>query len=202
VEHLALSYVLDLLAVPQEVFPARTLVPGATSANVLGLALGREAGIRSIKGKAWSVAELGSGGVDVDIFCAGSGFYLLTPVSCRVDADVARNVLGAHASITKAAAILGIGRARVFEIVDDTAGVCAFDIVQLEERLKSSRHQSRAAIIVASVGEVNTVPLFGLLESISLKAKTFTKGGVTPQLDLVRRLCDRYGAWFHVDAGT
>jgi glutamate/tyrosine decarboxylase-like PLP-dependent enzyme len=72
VEHLTLSYVLDLLNIPRDTFPGGTIVPGATSANVLGLALGREAGTKSIKGEAWSVAEQGPGGVEVDVFCAGS----------------------------------------------------------------------------------------------------------------------------------
>jgi glutamate/tyrosine decarboxylase-like PLP-dependent enzyme len=71
VEQLTARYVLDLLNIPRETFPAMTVVPGATSANVLGLALGREEAVKYVKGPSWSVANRGTGGVEVDVYCAG-----------------------------------------------------------------------------------------------------------------------------------
>lgn len=63
---------LDLLKIPRNQFEGRTLTTGATSANLLGLAVGREETIRRVKGKgSWSVAQDGCGGVEVDIFSAG-----------------------------------------------------------------------------------------------------------------------------------
>lgn len=86
----------------------------------------------------------------------------------------------AHASTRKAASIVGIGRANCIEVVDrsDPYGV-SFDLRELERLLREDSAEGK--VVVASFGEVNT-------------------GLFTAKLPAVRRLCDRYDAWLHIDA--
>lgn len=91
---------------------------------------------------------------------------------------------GAHSSVAKSASLLGIGRKNVLDLAttqDDQP--CAFDLEVLERRLKANVGRLKASIVVSSFGEVNT-------------------GGFTPDTARIRELCDEYGAWFHIDAGT
>ena len=174
VDNLALGLVLDLLRLPRDRFEGQTFTTGATyvraangladrrsGSNILGLAVGREWAIKQRRGEDWSVAADGFGGVEVDVFTAGG-----------------------HASLSKAAALVGIGRRRVVEVkpADDLTG-CVFDLDALDAALAESEKAGRGAIVVPSFGEVNT-------------------GAFTPRIDRVRELCDRFGAWMHIDAGT
>lgn len=175
VDNLALGLVLDLLRLPRDRFEGRTFTTGATcvqrptkprlidrsGSNILGLAVGREYAVKQRRGDDWSVAADGFGGVEIDVFTAGG-----------------------HASLSKAAALVGIGRRRVVEVkpADDLTG-CAFDLAALESALAESRSAGRGAIVVPSYGEVNT-------------------GAFTPEVPRVRELCDRYGAWLHIDGGA
>lgn len=98
---------------------------------------------------AYSVADHGFGGVEIDIFCAG-----------------------AHASIKKAASIVGIGRSRVIEVLGDAKSegyeegrdLVGFDLEMLEKKLGEARKAGRGVIVCPAYGEVNTVsflhPLF------------------------------------------
>lgn len=169
-----MDLVLDLLSIPRSTYPSKTITTGATSSNILGLALGRQAVISRIKSAsssssfntspsssthhsssdqknretAHSVAEDGFGGIEIDIFCAG-----------------------AHASIRKAASIVGIGRSRVVELIkksgsssseiiendDEGRDVVAFDLFELEKRMKLARDEGRGVIVCPAYGEVNTV---------------------------------------------
>lgn len=158
VEAKTLTAVLQLLGLDPKDFATRTLTTGATASNVLGLCAGRKHAIKRIKGAHWSVAEHGFGGADAQVFCAG-----------------------AHASILKAAALSGIGRANVREVTtpNDPTQPCAFDLTELERCLKQCQLAQQGSVVVASIGEVNT-------------------GGCTPHLDQVRILCDQYGAWLWV----
>lgn len=89
-------------------------------------------------------------------------------------------VAGAHASVAKVASILGIGRRAV---VDMSQGPCQvdFDLGELEARLKRNWQGDRGSVVALAYGEVNT-------------------GGFSSQTKEVRRLCDEYGAWLHIDA--
>lgn len=136
VESVALDLVSDLLGFERGHFAGRTVTTGATASNVLGLALGRQFVVSQIKGLDWSVAEDGFGGVEVDIF-----------------------VTGAHASIRKAAALVGIGRSRVKDLTDDSDPntLVAFDLRGLEEAMLASKRAGRGVIVCPAYGEVNTV---------------------------------------------
>lgn len=151
--------ILDLLDLPPT-FVANTFTTGATASNILGLSLAREHTISRVQAHlgrpGWSVGESGFGGIEIDVFCAG-----------------------AHASVAKAASLVGIGRRNVVEVLE---GICAFDLEDLERRLRENVGK-RGSVVVSSFGEVNT-------------------GAFTSRTREVRELCDRYDAWLHIDAGT
>lgn len=141
IEALTLKYLLALLSLPGDVFNQNTITTGATSSNVLGLALGRNFVISSVKArqgiKDWSVPEDGYGGIEVDVF-----------------------VIDAHASIRKAASLVGIGRRNVVEVgsreLEEQGYWCCFDLAELESRLRANLENGRGSIVATSFGEVNT----------------------------------------------
>ncbi|GAA5873163.1 hypothetical protein JCM1840_005589 [Sporobolomyces johnsonii] len=166
IESLTLSYLLSLLSLPPSIFTQNIITTGATASNLLGLSLGRDYTISAVKYRqgveSWSVPEQGFGGVGVDVFIAD-----------------------AHASVKKAAALCGIGRANVIELGDEAkerqSMIGCFDLEALERRLRENWEEGRGSIVATSFGEVNT----GAINSD------------TPQL---RSLCDKYYAWLHIDA--
>lgn len=85
-----------------------------------------------------------------------------------------------HSSLRKAASIVGLGRTSVID-VGLAPAPHLFDMKKLENLL---RRPAIASIVVISAAEVNT----GLF--------------ATDHKDMqeIRRLCDYYGAWIHVDA--
>lgn len=161
IEQQTLDMILDLLDLPHT-FGANTFTTGATASNILGLSLAREHTISRVQARlgqpGWSVGESGFGGIEIDVFCAG-----------------------AHASVAKSASLVGIGRRNVVEVLAED-GLCAFDLVELERRLRENVGK-RGSVVVSSFGEVNT-------------------GAFTPGTKEIRELCDRYDAWLHVDAGA
>ncbi|BCS04628.1 pyridoxal phosphate-dependent decarboxylase family protein [Aspergillus luchuensis] len=84
-----------------------------------------------------------------------------------------------HSSLAKAAGILGIGRANVKSICRENHYL-QIDFERLEAELKASK----ASIVAVSCGEVNT----GHFATSSLV-----------EMKRLRSLCDKYGAWLHVD---
>ncbi|KAF9517184.1 hypothetical protein BS47DRAFT_1389988 [Hydnum rufescens UP504] len=158
VEHRTLELLLDLLKLPRESFPGRTITTGATASNVLGLACGRDFAIRhAIQDPEYSAAEHGLSRADV-----------------KVLAD------RPHASLLKAASLVGIGRSNVIDMFDAKAQ--QIDLTLLEGRLAACPPGGLQGIIVAlSFGEVNT-------------------GESSPNVKKIRELCDRYHAWLHIDA--
>lgn len=85
-----------------------------------------------------------------------------------------------HSSLRKAASIVGFGRSSVKD-VGMAHSPQRFDVEALESALKAPRTVS---IVAVSCSEVNT-GLFATTGSDMLA---------------LRRLCDRYGAWLHIDA--
>ncbi|KIJ45920.1 hypothetical protein M422DRAFT_29566 [Sphaerobolus stellatus SS14] len=177
IENRTLEFVLDLLRIPKDKFPARVVTSGATASNVMGMAVARDYAIQqTLKTNAnspYSVSEYGFGGVVVKV-------YTDRP----------------HSSLLKAAAITGIGRSNVIDLGkpikregDDNAdsGTFGIDLAELEKYLKEAAESSAtsgvrtAAIVVLSFGEVNT-------------------GDFTPNVREIRELCDKYNVWLHIDA--
>ncbi|OQE26513.1 hypothetical protein PENSTE_c005G03311 [Penicillium steckii] len=85
-----------------------------------------------------------------------------------------------HSSLVKAAGVLGIGRANVRSVCS-ADNALLFDMTALEKELART---DKANIVAISCGEVNT--------------GRFATSGVQ-QFQEIRRLCDKYGAWIHVD---
>ncbi|KAE8373729.1 pyridoxal phosphate-dependent transferase [Aspergillus bertholletiae] len=85
-----------------------------------------------------------------------------------------------HSSLVKAAGILGIGRANVKNICQEGNSLL-FDMEKLELELA---RPDKASIVAVSCGEVNT----GRFATTSID-----------DMRELRKLCDKYGAWLHVD---
>ncbi|BFZ58394.1 hypothetical protein PYCC9005_005456 [Savitreella phatthalungensis] len=151
VEDAALCRVLELLKLQSSEWPGRICTTGATASNILGLACARNA----VLGR--DVGEYGFDGRSVRVIAAG-----------------------AHASLRKAASIVGIGRRHCIECTNDDYNI-AFDLDRLDSMLADNKTKSIGSIVVASFGEVNT-------------------GLFTPEMEKVKRLCERHGAWLHIDA--
>ncbi len=125
-----------------------TITTGATASNILALGCARDALYRRM-------------GHDPE---EGPG--------SRVSVFVALP----HASIKKAASIVGIGRNNVRDM-SSRMQILDFDLPRLEEELAVSP----CSIVVVGFGEVNT-------------------GALTAQIPALRALCDKYNAWLHIDA--
>ena len=125
------------------------------------------------------------GGVEVDIFVAD-----------------------AHASVRKAAALAGLGRRSVVQVGDAAAEregrLVSMDLVELERRLRENEERGRGSIVVTSFGEVNTgcVPLSldPRLVPADARPPSHPRSAINADTPAVRALCDRYGAWLHIDA--
>ncbi|CAI6338765.1 unnamed protein product [Periconia digitata] len=168
VEDAALSMLCELLKLDPTQWSHRIFTTGATSSNIVGLACGREYIIAEASAhrsdKTNSIGELGimkamrNAGIDE--------IQILTTVP--------------HSSLTKAAGILGLGRASVKDVgLKDKPH--KFDIPQLKKLLEQP---GAASIIAISASEVNT----GLYATSGLE-----------EMQQIRELADMYGAWIHVD---
>lgn len=149
VEHETLRLLRALFRLPDTFEGA--FVTGATQANFVALATARQ----------WAAERQG---IDV----SEQGLWRMSPVP----------VLGGspHASVTKALAMLGMGR-QVVELLPHLPDRMAIDPQALAQRLAALN--GAPAIVVASAGEVNT--------------------GDFDDLVALAELCKTYGAWLHVD---
>ena len=173
VEDMALRLLMDLLHLNQNEWSG-VFSTGATASNVLGLACGREHIVNQrIKERLGLYSQEGVG---------SSGLLQ----ACRVAEveDIHIYATMAHSSLYKASSILGLGRSCVKDI-SRSKSIPAFDLPVLEEKL-ASNHDKNVSIVVVSCGEVNT----GLFATYGDK-----------DLQILRKLCDKYGAWLHVDGG-
>ncbi len=125
-------------------------VSGATQANLVGLATGRQ----------WAAARVGADAAEEGFAGANLPVLAATP----------------HASVLKALAILGLGRRSLLPVAT-LRGSEAVDPEGLDAALAALG--GRPALVVANAGTVNT--------------------GAFDDLGAVREVCDRHGAWMHVD---
>lgn len=178
IEHYTIEMIIKLLGLDSTLFSG-TLTTGATSANLLALLCAREKTMQNCMKKRhgisnWSAAENGL---------------------CNSHLTIKIFVSSAHASIKKTAALAGIGRANVIDVgkqqrgkeqVDQSAAPLVkecldFDLVRLEEEMKQCYNDKQPAIVVIGMGEVVT-------------------GALSDQTLQIRKLCDKYDAWLHMDA--
>lgn len=87
-----------------------------------------------------------------------------------------------HSSLGKAASVVGLGSGCLVDVSTHSDGL-RFDMSRLKRCLEKI---NTASIVVISCSEVN---LGG-----------FATSGLD-EVSQIRRLCDKYGAWLHVDAG-
>ena len=173
VEDRALGMLLELLGFDPAKWMGRTFTTGATASNILGLALGRESVLLGALKRA-------NGGNEVEESIGELGIL----EACRRAGIEHFQLLTtmAHSSLRKAASVVGLGRTSVHDVGMEENPL-AFDVEKLEEMLARAK---TASIVVISCGEVNT-------------------GGFATQsyeeVLKLRSMCDKHGAWLHVDAG-
>ncbi|KAI0421366.1 pyridoxal phosphate-dependent transferase [Xylaria grammica] len=167
VEDAALKMLLRLLRLGEsEQWEGRTFTTGATGSNILGLACGREAVITSrLAGEFESVGEIG---------------LLRACMKAGIEEIQVLTSMG-HSSLSKAASVVGLGRASVKLLPFSDAEPWRLDIDAVERELQ---RENVASIIAISAGEVNT--------------GRFATTGVE-DMQRLRRLADQYRAWIHVD---
>jgi glutamate/tyrosine decarboxylase-like PLP-dependent enzyme len=169
VEDRALSLLCELLSFQPESWPHRIFTTGATASNVVGLACGRE----------YVIAEASAHRTDTE---NSVGEHGILEAMHRAGLDKIQILTTVpHSSLSKAASILGLGRASV-KLVGREDAPHKFDMKLLRSLLEEP---SSGSIIAVSASEVNT----GL----------FATSGFEEMQEL-RTLCDMYGAWIHVDA--
>lgn len=168
VEDRALSLLCELLDFEPRAWPHRTFTTGATASNVLGLACGRE----------YVIAEASAHRTDAEVSVGEDG---IVEAMHRAGLDKIQILTTVpHSSLSKAAAILGLGRASIKHVGREDASH-KFDM----DLLRSTMEQpSLGSIIVVSASEVNT----GLYATSGMQ-----------EMQELRKLCDMYGAWIHVD---
>lgn len=171
VEDKALSMLVELLNLGDG-WNGKIFTTGATGANILGLACGREVTIQKRLedlGIKDGVGELG---------------LLAACMKAGVKEIQVLTTMG-HSSLYKAASVVGLGRASVKDIPFSKTEPWKLDIDALELDL-SKEKDGIVSIVAVSAGEVNT-------------GRFATDGLAT--MKKLRVLCDKYGAWLHVDGG-
>ncbi|OLN85922.1 L-2,4-diaminobutyrate decarboxylase [Colletotrichum chlorophyti] len=167
-ESVALRMLVDVLGLESgtgdggEVWKGKTFTTGATASNVLGLACGREAVVEKKGGR---IGELG-----ILSACLAAGIREIQVLTSM-----------GHSSLSKAASVVGLGRASVKELPANPDEPWKLDLVAVEKELA---REGVASIIAVSAGEVNT--------------GRFATGGLE-EMHKLRELADRFGAWIHVD---
>lgn len=168
VEDRALSMLVELLNLGAG-WEGKTFTTGATGANILGLACGREAVINHrLNGKP------GVGEVGLLAACVEAGVKKIQVLTTM-----------GHSSLFKAASVVGLGRSSVKDIPFSNDEPWRFNVDCLERELKRA-DEGIVSIVAISAGEINT-------------GRFATDGEST--MKQIRDLCDKYGAWLHVDGG-
>lgn len=134
---------LELLDLSPDLWTG-TITTGATASNILGLASARQAVLRQ-----FGCSPTEDGLAD----CRPVNVFVALP----------------HASIKKAASLVGIGRRRVHEcgvtVRSDTPSdrvlALDFDLDSLKLRLEAAAKNREGSIVVVGFGEVNTVSWVG-----------------------------------------
>jgi glutamate/tyrosine decarboxylase-like PLP-dependent enzyme len=150
----------------------KTFTTGATGANILGLACGREAVVsKRLEG----LGELGGvGEMGLLTACLKAGIRKIQVLTAM-----------GHSSLYKASSVVGLGRAAVRDIGSGVDHPWKMDLDLLQQELQQEK-EGVVSIVVLSAGEVNT--------------GRFSTDGFL-EMQKIRDLCDKYGAWLHVDGG-
>lgn len=141
IEEEAINLLKELFGLPQ--IYSGTFVTGATMANFVSLAIGRQ----------WVASELGFN-------ISEKGMYSIPPIKIISSAP--------HSSILKALSMLGMGRDNM-HYIPSMEGREAIDIEALEDYLKEINGEP--CIVVANAGTVNTVDFDDIKQIGELKKK-------------------------------
>jgi glutamate/tyrosine decarboxylase-like PLP-dependent enzyme len=171
VEDRALGMLVQLLDLGRG-WEGKTFTTGATGANILGLACGREAVVsKRLEG----LGELGGvGEMGLLTACLKAGIRKIQVLTAM-----------GHSSLYKASSVVGLGRAAVRDIGSGVDHPWKMDLDLLQQELQQEK-EGVVSIVVLSAGEVNT--------------GRFSTDGFL-EMQKIRDLCDKYGAWLHVDGG-
>lgn len=185
VEDAAHEILLALLELgDRDIWQGRVFTTGATGSNILGLACGREfvvsQALRRAAQEATSNSETASnnsvGELGLLQACAQAGIKQIQVLTSM-----------GHSSLSKAAGIVGLGRASVKELPPQSAEEpWRLNLDAVEEELSTQAGRGVASIIAVSAGEVNT--------------SNFAVAGLD-EMRRLRAMANRYGAWIHVDGG-
>ncbi|KAF2707359.1 pyridoxal-dependent decarboxylase [Pleomassaria siparia CBS 279.74] len=167
-EDRALSLLCELLNLDPTQWPHRIFTTGATASNVLGLSCGRE----------YVICEASVVRSDPDISVGEIGIYEAMHRAGIRKIQILSTV--PHSSLSKAAGILGLGRASIKSVALE-ASPHRFDLPLLKKLLEEP---GTASIVAISASEINT----GWFATSGRK-----------EMQEIRNLCDTYGAWIHVD---
>ena len=166
----------------------RVFTTGATGSNILGLACGREfvvsqalrraheATSPSLSPASTSTASHSVGELGLLQACAQAGIKQIQVLTSM-----------GHSSLSKAAGIAGLGRASVKELSLSAEEPWRLNLDAVKEELRTQQARGVASIIAVSAGEVNT--------------SNFAVTGLE-EMQRLRAMADRYGAWIHVDGGN
>ena len=171
IEDRASSMLAELLNLG-EGWEGRTFTTGATGANILGLACGRESVINSCLEQ--TVGEDGVGELGLLAACQEAEIKQIQVLTTM-----------GHSSLSKAASVVGLGRRSVKDVSSNNEEPWKLDLGLLQRELERSS-EGVMSIVSVSAGEVNT--------------GRFAVDGLE-NMKKVRKLCDKYGAWLHVDGG-
>lgn len=172
VENNALCLLLDLLRLDASIWSGRTFSTGATASNILGLLCGREYIVNETIKKRTTGAKSES---------VGDNGLLAACRAADIDCIQVLSTMP-HSSLLKASSIVGLGRSCVIDVGVSKESL-EFNLAVLEDHLK---RQNTVSIVALSCGEVNT----GL----------FATHGYS-EIECIRALCDKHGAWIHIDGG-
>jgi len=152
IERWAITMLCELYNLPPTTWIAGgTLTTGATSANILGLACGREFLLKN-KQTGKSVSELG---------------YLRAAVEGNVINGIKVITATPHSSIAKAASILGLGVGACMNLPLSKEQPWNFDIEALKRLLERAEEDQVRYIVVPGFAEVNTGRFTENIEEIS-----------------------------------
>ncbi|CAK7215047.1 hypothetical protein SEUCBS140593_002395 [Sporothrix eucalyptigena] len=189
VEAAALQMLTDVLGLNDDQWTGRIFTTGATASNVLGLAMGREAVIdtrlRLRRGQP-------PRGADSSLSAPNAVAELGLLRACQEAgvSDIRILTTLGHSSLYKAASIVGLGRAAIVDLPYSDDEPWRLDISAVEQTLEAAAAQSKsgssvAHIISISAGEINT--------------GRFATNGLD-DMQRLRAIANKYGAWIHVDA--
>ncbi|KAG7562513.1 hypothetical protein FFLO_02092 [Filobasidium floriforme] len=163
--------VLDLLGIPPDTFRGRTITTGATASNIVGLACARDSLLSNHPGLPRGWNVAEDGFPPQTLHPSGDPIPPVR-VFCRK----------AHGSINKAAAVTGIGRRNVVDIPPGTDALkIGMDAYVLERELRETKGMGIGCIVVVGLGEVNT-------------------GFFAQDVHRIADICQKTGAWLHIDA--